>query len=124
MEPLERKRDLKVLIQGEKIRRLPSHHLHQRLKQLTKNCLKRQSLNHKYKALRRENDDILEPEDKSCIDLMLPNWRLDQEVEVFISLGIPGITTKDQQPAALKTLTLTMIHESYLASSWTHVYTN
>nr|KAG5705581.1 hypothetical protein BaRGS_034779 [Batillaria attramentaria] len=124
VEPLGRRRDLKVLIQGEKIRRLPSHPLHQRLQQPTKNRLKRQSLNHQYKALRVQYDDVLEAKDETCTHLTLTDWRLDREMEATISLRVPGITTKDQQPAALKTLTLAMIEDSYPASSWTHVYTD
>ena len=43
VEPLARRRSLKVLIQGEKLRRLPSHSLHTKLAQPTKNRPKRQS---------------------------------------------------------------------------------
>ena len=50
VEPLER-RSLKILIQGEKLRRLPSHLLHTNLEQPTKSRPKRQSLNHQYKEL-------------------------------------------------------------------------
>lgn len=124
VEPLERRRDLKILMQGEKLRRLPSHHLHHRLEQPTKNRLKRQSLNHQYKALRAQHSDVLAAKGESCTDLALPDWRLDQETEAIIRLRVPGITTKDQQPATLKILTLAMIEESYPASSWTHVYTD
>ena len=124
VEPLERRRDLKVLMQGEKLRRLPSHHLHHRLEQPTKNRLKRQSLNHQYKALRAEHRDVLPPDKESCTNLALPDWRLDQEMEATISLTVPGIISKDQQPATLKTLTLAMIYDIYPSSSWTHVYTD
>ena len=60
VEPLERRRSLKILIQGEKLRRLPSHPLHTNLAQPTKNHLKRQSLNHKYKELSRTHQDIVD----------------------------------------------------------------
>ena len=124
VEPLERRRDLKVLLQGEKLQRLPAHPLHNRLQQPTKNRLKRQSLNHQYKALRAQHRDILETEEESNTNLTVPDWRLDQEMEATIRLSIPGITGRDDQPAALKTLTQAMIDESYPASSWTHVYTD
>ena len=60
VEPLERRRSLKILIQGEKLRRLPSHPLHTNLAQPTKNRLKRQSLNHQYKELSRTHQDIVD----------------------------------------------------------------
>ncbi|KAK7501859.1 hypothetical protein BaRGS_00006945 [Batillaria attramentaria] len=73
---------------------------------------------------RVQYDDVLEAKDETCTHLTLTDWRLDRETEATISLRVPGITTKDQQPAALKTLTLAMIEDSYPASSWTHVYTD
>lgn len=124
LEPLGRRRDLKVLMQGEKLRRLPSHPLHDRLQQPTKNRLKRQSLNHQYKALRAQYADILPVEEETCVELAPPDWRLDQEVQATISLSVPGITVKDQLPAALKPLTLAMMEDIYPRSSWTHVYTD
>ena len=60
VEPLERRRSLKILIQGEKLRRLPSHPLHTNLAQPTKNRLKHQSLNHQYKELSRTHQDIVD----------------------------------------------------------------
>ena len=122
IEPLERRRNLKVLMQGEKMRRLPSHHLHHRLQQPTKNRLKRQSLNHELKALQKLHPSITSQE--CSTDLVQPDWQLDQEINVPINLSVPGITKKDQQPAALKSLTLEMIEEKYPTNSWTHVYTD
>ena len=57
VEPVERRRSLKIFIQGEKLRTLPSHPLHSNLAQPTKNRLKRQSLNHQYKELSRTHQD-------------------------------------------------------------------
>ena len=124
IHPLERRRNLKVLLQGEKLKRLPTHPLHSRLQQPTKNRLKRKSLNHQYKALRGEYSNILKTEEETCTNLSLPDWRLDQEMEATISLRVPGIYSKDQPSTALKNLTLAMIDESYPADSWTHVYTD
>ena len=60
VEPFERRRSLKILIQGKKLRRLPSHPLHTNLAQPSKNHLKRQSLNHQYKELSRTHQDIVD----------------------------------------------------------------
>lgn len=46
VQPLETRRQEKLLIQGEKMKRLKSHPLHGKLQALTKNRLKRQSMNH------------------------------------------------------------------------------
>ena len=58
-EPFER-RSLKILIQGEKLRRLPSHPLHTNLAQPTKIRLKRQRMNHQYKELSRKHQEIVD----------------------------------------------------------------
>ena len=72
VEPLERRRSLKILIQGEKLRRLPSHPLHTNLAQPTKNHLSRQSLNHQYKELSRTHQDIVDVPVELLTD---PAWR-------------------------------------------------
>ena len=59
VESLERSRSIKVLTQGEKLKRLPSHPFHKKLGQPTKTRLKRQSLTHQYKDLRGAREDIL-----------------------------------------------------------------
>ena len=51
IQPLETHLKEKVLIQGEKMKRLQSHPLHSKLQALTKNRLKRKSLNHQVKEL-------------------------------------------------------------------------
>ena len=71
VEPLSGRRSLKILIQGEKLRRLPSHPLHTNLAQPIKNSLKRKKkqqqnknkqtkLNHQYKELSRKHQDIVD----------------------------------------------------------------
>ena len=46
VEPFEGRRQAKLLIHAEKMKRMPDHPLHQKLKDPTKNRLKRKSLNH------------------------------------------------------------------------------
>ena len=124
IEPLERRRDLKILFQGEKMKRLPTHQLHSRLEQPTKNRLKRTSLNHKYKGLSTEHKEVLQIGEETPNPLPLPEWRPDDEADITISLTVPGITCKDQAETALKNLTLAMIEDSYPAGTWTHVCTD
>ena len=124
IEPLERRRDLKILFQGEKMKRLPTHQLHSRLEQPTKNRLKRTSLNHKYKGLSTVHKEVLQTGEETPNPLPLPEWRPDDEADITISLTVPGITSKDQAETALKNLTLAMIEDSYPAGTWTHVYTD
>ena len=57
-------------------------------------------------------------------DLTHPYWQPDHDIEACINLSVPGITTKDQPPAALKSLTMEMIEKEYPTSTWTHVYTD
>ena len=117
VEPLERRRSLKILIQGEKLRRLPSHPLHTNLAQPTKNRLKRQSLNHQYKELSRSHQDIVYVPVELLTD---PAWKPDRETDIQMFLSVPGITSKEQLPGELRNLTLALIAHT----AWTHVYTD
>ena len=119
VEPLERKRSIKVLEQGEKLKRLSSRPLHEKLGQPTKNRLKRLSLNHQYKDLRGAHEDIL---NVLCDLLAPPNWRPDQDAQIHLS--VPGITSRDQLPDDLRTLTLAMIENRHPHTAWIHVYTD
>ena len=78
VEPLERRRSLNVLIQGEKLRRLPSHPLLTDLAQPTKNRLKRQSLNYQYKELSRKHQDIVDVP----VELTDPAWKPDRDEDI------------------------------------------
>ena len=121
MEPLERRRSLKILIQGEKLRRLPSHPLHTNLAQPTKNRLKRQSLNHQYKELSRTHQDIVDVPVELLTD---PAWQPDRETDIQIFLSVPGITSKEQLHGELRNLTLALIADRFPHTAWTHVYTD
>ena len=71
VERLERRRSLKILIEREKLRRLPSYPLHTNLVLPTKNCLKHLNLNHQYKELCRTHQDIVDAPmaaDRSCLE--------------------------------------------------------
>ena len=121
VEPLERRRSLKIFIQGEKLRRLPSHPLHTNLAQPTKNHLKRQSLNHQYKELPRTNQDIVDVPIELLTD---PAWKPDNETDIQMFLSVPGIISKEQLPGELRNLTLALTADRFPCNVWTHVYTN
>ena len=121
VEPLERRRSLKILIQGEKLRRLPSHPLHTNLAQPTKNRLKRQSLNRQYKELSRTHQDIVDVPIELLTD---PAWKPDRETDIQMFLSVPGITSKEQLLGELRNLTFALIADRFPHTSWTHVYTD
>ena len=58
VEPLESRRQAKLLTHPEKMKRLPDHPLHNRLQDLTKNRLKEISLNHLVKQLTIDSPDL------------------------------------------------------------------
>ena len=92
LQPLETRRQEKVLIQGEKMKRLQSHPLHCKLQALTKNRLKRKSLNHQVKELQRQNADILQHSPDECESLTNPVWTTEK-LGAEIRTSIPGITS-------------------------------
>ena len=121
VEPLERRRSLKILIQGEKLRRLPSHPLHTNLAQPTKNHLNHQSLNHQYKELSRTHQDIVDVPIELLTD---PAWKPDREADIQMFLSVPGITSKEQLPGELRNLKLALIADRFPHTAWIHVYTD
>ncbi|KAK7108155.1 hypothetical protein V1264_015944 [Littorina saxatilis] len=124
VQPLEARREEKLLIQGEKMKRLESHPLHDKLQALTKNRLKRQSLNHQIKEQQRNNADILTPSPTQCEPLTSTDWT-PQRLGAEIRTSIPGVTSKqNQSDAALRALALDEIHQRYPASKWTLAYTD
>ena len=110
VEPLESRRQAKLLTHAEKMKRLPDHPLHNRLQHITKNRLKQ--------------TDILTDNPELCERLNPSTWpqkRLLGEIRT----NIPGITVKkDQSNIELKSLTMEKIDKRYPATTWTHIYTD
>ena len=123
IEPLQHRRNRKILLQTEKIKRLPSHPLHDELGKLTKNRLKRKSLNHLSRSLQQKYSDSL-PRDPSPSLLVIPELPLENEASLDIQMEIPGILSRNQSPHELKALSLEMIESRYPIESWIHVYTD
>ena len=114
LEPLELRRTFKVLTQTEMIRRLPNHPLHSKLAAPTKNRLKRQSLNHLARDLRRTHEDILDPQ-----ILCSRDWN-QEDLRATIFLQVPGLLPAKQQIRAQQmALTLKVLGEKYPQADWT-----
>ena len=105
VEPLDTRRNAKLLTHGEKVKRMPDHPLHKRLQDLTNNRLKRISLDHVLKEQQRKQSDILAPRPEEC-ELLTHN------------------RTPSDSEASLKTLTLAELDKSYPATAWTQVFTD
>ena len=124
VEPLEGRRQAKLLIHAEKMKRMPDHPLHQKLKDPTKNRLKRKSLNHLVKEQQKEHADILTTDGHLCEKLISNSWP-PETLHAEIRTTIPGITTKENQSeAVLRALALEEIDKHYPAATWTHIYTD
>ena len=109
LEPLELQRTFRVLTQTEKTRRLPGHPLHKKLAAPTKNRLKRQSLNHLARDLRRTQEDILDPQINERNNLCSRGWNQD-DLRATIFLEVPGLLPAEQQiPTQQMALTLEML---------------
>ena len=124
LQPLERRCEYKAAIQWEKLKRLSSHPLHQKLQQGTKNRLKRKSFKHKLKDLQKENADLLEADPGKCEEHTMSVWASRKSLPE-VRTEIPGLAAKGTQaPELQKALTLEMIQSSYPKSTWTHVFTD
>ena len=116
MEPLDSRRNAKLLAHGEKVNRMPDHPLHKRLQDLTKNRLNRTSLNHVLKEQQRKQSDILAQRPEECE--MLTHNRTPLVLKAEVKFSIPGISTKSSDSeASLKTLTLAEFDKSYPATA-------
>ena len=124
VQPLETRREHKAALQGEKMKRLTSHPLHQKLQQATKNRLKRKSLNHEMKHLQTRHTDILEEDPRQCEELKHTVWATRKSFPE-VRTEVPGLTAKEtQSPQLQKALTLELIQDRYPISTWTQVYTD
>ena len=66
VEPLVSRRNAKLLTHGENVKRMSDHPLHKRVQDLTKNRLKRTSLNHVLKEQQMKQSDILASRPEEC----------------------------------------------------------
>ena len=124
VQPLENRRLEKLLIPGEKTKRLQCHPLHDKLKVPTKNRLKRQSPSHLLQSQQSQNSDLLPQSPDLCEEIITKEWS-PQSSGFSIKTSIPGIAGKSQQNEyALRALTLEAICTRYPHKQWTLVYTD
>uniref|UniRef100_A0A0B7BTD2 Uncharacterized protein n=1 Tax=Arion vulgaris TaxID=1028688 RepID=A0A0B7BTD2_9EUPU len=111
IQPLEDRRRRKVILQTERIKRMPHHPLHEKMAARTKNRLKRTSLNHKAKEIGKSYLELLNhnsiPE-----ELLFVHWEPDS-VTLNFSTSIPKLLSKDAEPNLVKKAT-TMEHLHYM----------
>ena len=97
--------------------------MHAKLKELTKNRLKRASFNHLSKQLHRCHEDLL-PSSPAEME-MLKDFEEEHLDNVSVVSEVPGIGTKDRQaPHLMNDLTLEMIEDRYNPMEWTHAFTD
>ena len=124
LQPMECRREYKADIQGEKLKRLTSDPLHQKLQHGTKNRLKRKSFKHKFKDLQKENADLLETDPGKCEELTMGVWASRKSLPE-VRTEILGPATKGTQAQELqKTLKREIIQDRNPKSTWTHVFTD
>ena len=131
LQSLDDRRDLKLLSQAAKFKRLQDHPMRQRLSQPTKGRLKRESFIHQSRILERRQD-ILDHDPKEIPPppppppppcLAVPAW--SERTSTIIRCTIPGIGQKDSQSGPeRKSLTQEYLETNYSKESWTHGYTD
>ena len=122
LHSLNDRRCEKSIRQAEKMKRIPSHPLKQKLSEPTKNRLKRQSPNHLLKKNVQDLPDIL-PENHKPESLQdYDEWTFS---DISINYQVPGIEVKSSlSEPELKAYTLEMMHRNYPQEIWTHIFTD
>ena len=124
LQSLDNRRDLKLLSQAAKFKRLQDHPMRQRLSRPTKGRLKRESFIHQSRIFERRQEDILD-RDPEVIPpcLAVPAW--SGRTSPIIRCTIPGVDQKDSQSGPeRKSLTQEYLETNYPKESWTHGYAN
>lgn len=125
IQPLQERRQAKILLQAEKFKALPDHPMATRLAGYTKNRLKRGSFVHEAMKLDR----------KFAPELTIPTTPLSRDdivdpivndlSAVAVRLDVPQLQPgKQDDEGVRKSLTLAMISQDYPPETWTHVFTD
>ena len=124
LQSVDDRRDLKLLSQAAKFKRLQDHPMRQRLSQPTKGRLKRESFIHQSRILERRQEDILDHDPKDIPPcLAVPAW--SESTSPIIRCTIPCVGQKDSQSGPeRKSLTQEYLETDYPKESWTHGYTD
>ena len=124
LQPLENRRDTKILIQSAKFKSLKDHPMNSRMSQPTKCRLKRESFIHQARRLERQDPELMRQTVAPLpMSTALPTWKRENFPEIRHT--VPGILQKELQTnAEKKALTLSYIRDTYPEEEWTHAYTD
>ena len=124
VQPLEDRRDTKILTQAAKFRRMPSHPMNDRIGKPTPTRLKRISFVRQAKQTLEQHGDLQNHVPKELpASLAVPPWEIHTVPE--INLGVPGVNTKNSQTdLERRVLASTHIETSYPLDTWTRVFTD
>ena len=124
IQPLCDRRDMKMLVQDAKFKRLTDHPMNQRMGQPICRRLKRNSFLHQAKELIKQNTDLHNHTPKeipTC--LSVPPWK--SEALPNTNMKIPGIEDKRlQTPEERRDITDAFLNKHYPCDCWTRVYTD
>ena len=124
LQSLDDRRDLRLLSQATKFKRLQDHPMRQRLSQPTKGRLKRESFSHQSRILERQQENILDYDPKEIPPcLAVPAW--GERTSPIIRCTNPGVGLKDSQSGPeRKSLTQEYLETNYPKESWALGYTD
>ena len=124
LQSMEDRRDIKVMTQAAKYKRLESHPMNNRMKMPTRGRLKRSSFIQESRVRERKNPELLEHTASPLPrNTAVPAWK--KEAYPIIRTTIPGVCNKEtQSDLARKALALDHIQANYPPDLWTHAYTD
>ena len=126
IQPLQERRDTKILLQAEKFRCQNKHPMNQKVEGLTKNRLKRSSFVHDSKRLRRAHISHLPAKTlPPTLHQSRPWCDTSENKRLTICPTLPQVNPGATQGPAVKcALTRALIDESYPGEAWVQVYTD
>ena len=124
LQPMEDRKNAKLLAQAAKFKRLESHPMHNRMKNPTKGRLKRESFIHQSRRLERQSPVMMEHEAKPIpTSVTHPPWR--RQLFPTIVTSIPGVNKRGMQSdTQRKALALEHMTTQYPKEDWTYVFTD
>ena len=124
LQPMEDRKDTKILTQAAKFKRLENHPMHSRMKKPTKGRLKRESFIHQSRRLERQLPGMMEHEAKAIpAHVTHPLW--ERQLFPKIVTSIPGVEKRGtQSDTQRKVLTMEHMDTQYPKEDWTYVFTD
>jgi ribonuclease HI len=125
IQPLQERRDTKVMIQGEKFLAMESHPMKARFQELALGRLKRSSFIHQAKRMRRT---LLDLPSTTLPVTPIPQytpWEMEIGPQVDIQTDIPGVHNREQQDKkGRRDATQKLIDDKYPQDFWIRIYTD